>query len=381
MASFLEKYEAFKEKEGITQVPMRIEAMNVGKFVEKYRNGELVIKNYQRAYTYHEKKWRKASMVIQTILLKRIIPPVVLLEKDGKYEIIDGQQRILSIIKFLDNDFKLNLSGRYDDLSMLNTKFRRDLGNEIYREISLYNLNMLLIDEEVSIKDPYFPTKVFLDLNVDPIPVSKNDIILNFSYSPLVPYVKTLTKEVNNQPVKEVMWNLFAFGNFKQNGQFRKLAKDKQGAIDLRLFYHVLSFIDEEIKPKEIDWIKQVSLRAIDENTISDNKIDKFEEITKKIARIYQIENTSAKVNTPFFVLNERNKVEFLPELADIFYIAMKHNYSKFDNDFIQEHRLLIKDKFEEMKTLIVANKNHAKYFDLVNVQKENFKDFLNELL
>ncbi len=386
MLSFFEKYEKFKKEKGIgEQILCQKDSFDISRIANLYRSGDLSIKNYQRAYTYGEKRWRKASKVIETILLKRLIPSVVLLSKNGKYEIIDGQQRILSVIKFLDNDFKLNLSGQYDELKMLDGKYRRDLGEEIYREISFYNLNILIIDEEQLTKnDEYFATKVFLDLNVDPIPVSKADIIMNFSYSPLVKEVKNLTKEIGIEPEKVVIWKLFAYGTFKKNGSFRKLVKDKKGGMNLRILYLMLSFIDEEIKSKEIDWIKKISMKAINEQVIYDNKIDKFEKISKIIDSIYFLKKDTSKINTPFFAFienkNNNKKLEYLAELADIFYISLKYNIEKFDNDFILKNRNTIKLRFDEIKKELINKKDTDNYFSFVNVQKEEFKHFLNDL-
>jgi len=49
---------------------------------------------------------KKASSIIESILLGIKIPPIfVYKNKDGVSEVIDGQQRLLSILGFLGEDF------------------------------------------------------------------------------------------------------------------------------------------------------------------------------------------------------------------------------------------------------------------------------------
>lgn len=62
-----------------------------------YSEGELIIKpNYQRTF-----RWAtdKQSRFIESLLLEMPIPPIYVIEvEDGKYELIDGLQRISSYL-------------------------------------------------------------------------------------------------------------------------------------------------------------------------------------------------------------------------------------------------------------------------------------------
>ena len=67
---------------------------------------------FQREFIYDSK--RKES-VMQTVM--KNFP---LIGRDGKYELLDGQQRTLSICKYIDNQYSINVNGmpkKFDNLS------------------------------------------------------------------------------------------------------------------------------------------------------------------------------------------------------------------------------------------------------------------------
>lgn len=74
--------------------------MSIGEMVNLYKDGELDIHpEFQRFY-----RWDKDQKVnlIESILLGIPIPPIFVFQKsDGKWEVIDGQQRISTILQFL----------------------------------------------------------------------------------------------------------------------------------------------------------------------------------------------------------------------------------------------------------------------------------------
>ena len=70
---------------------------------------------YQRNYVWDDEK---ATYFIESILLGTEIPPLVYFKKISKVEVIDGRQRYETILRFINNDFKLKRTG----LKKLNTK-------------------------------------------------------------------------------------------------------------------------------------------------------------------------------------------------------------------------------------------------------------------
>lgn len=74
--------------------------MSVGEIVNLYRNGELVINpEYQRLYRWDST--RKARL-IETILLGLPLPPIFVYQRmDGIWELIDGLQRVATLLEFM----------------------------------------------------------------------------------------------------------------------------------------------------------------------------------------------------------------------------------------------------------------------------------------
>jgi uncharacterized protein with ParB-like and HNH nuclease domain len=73
-------------------------------YLEKSNNKQLVIPPFQRSYVWDQVK---ASKLIESFLLGLPVPGVFLYkERDtNKLQVIDGQQRILSAVRFFKNDF------------------------------------------------------------------------------------------------------------------------------------------------------------------------------------------------------------------------------------------------------------------------------------
>lgn len=73
-------------------------------YLDKFREEQLVVPPFQRKYVW---ELPRASKLIESFLLGLPVPPVFLYKERGSRRllVIDGQQRILSAIKFLTNDF------------------------------------------------------------------------------------------------------------------------------------------------------------------------------------------------------------------------------------------------------------------------------------
>lgn len=79
--------------------------LSVQTLLEQWETEVLVLPEIQREYIWDD---GRASRLIESLLLNIPIPVVYLAETmDAKYEIIDGHQRIRSVVRFLKNEFKL----------------------------------------------------------------------------------------------------------------------------------------------------------------------------------------------------------------------------------------------------------------------------------
>jgi hypothetical protein len=122
---------------------------------EKNKSGEIIIPFYQRKYVW---SIEQASLLVESFLLGLPVPPLFLyITEENKAEIIDGQQRLQSLIYFLDGFFGVadtkdrrqvfKLTGlsekspfRGKSYSLLEDKFQRKLRNSPLRAINVRQL-------------------------------------------------------------------------------------------------------------------------------------------------------------------------------------------------------------------------------------------------
>lgn len=106
----------------------------------KFKRGDFYIPNYQREYIWRSKN---KSLFIESVLLGLPIPFMFMADcDDGRLEIIDGAQRIQTIMGFLNGEIKLNdlqkltaLNGfKYENLSLSQ---QRRLNNRTFRIVIL----------------------------------------------------------------------------------------------------------------------------------------------------------------------------------------------------------------------------------------------------
>lgn len=99
--------------------------------------------DYQRDYVYNN---MQASKLIESFLMGIPIPTVYLSqESDETLSVIDGQQRITSIARFLNNDFALTKLATYPEL---NGKFFKDLDKPLQKRLKSASLRATVILKE-----------------------------------------------------------------------------------------------------------------------------------------------------------------------------------------------------------------------------------------
>jgi hypothetical protein len=94
----------------------------------KYKKGKIDLQpEYQREYVWSQRP-ELPSRLIESLLLDIPIPPIYFAEMpDKRLEVIDGQQRLTTLMKFVNNEFVLRKLQR---MSSLNGKNFKDLTDE-----------------------------------------------------------------------------------------------------------------------------------------------------------------------------------------------------------------------------------------------------------
>jgi hypothetical protein len=124
--------------------------------------------NFQRKYVWTDKL---ASMLIESILLNVPIPPCYLSQNDEfELDVIDGQQRLYSIYRFLDNQFPL---GELEVLKEFSGKRFHELPTKTQRQLKTHTLRCVLITNE---SHPDIKFDVFERLNTNTVPLNAQEL-------------------------------------------------------------------------------------------------------------------------------------------------------------------------------------------------------------
>ena len=100
---------------------------------------------YQRDYVYNDKQ---ASKLVESVLMGIPIPTIYLcVEEDNTYSVIDGQQRITSLVRYLKNDFALT---SLQELNELNGKCYKDLSKDIQKKLKSSSLSTISLLKQSS---------------------------------------------------------------------------------------------------------------------------------------------------------------------------------------------------------------------------------------
>ena len=136
-------------------VPRKIKSQattpNIQSLYQDWKDGDLVISpHFQRNYVWNNKK---ASNLIESILLNIPLPIIFTATNEGKEEVIDGQQRLTSIFSFIDGHFpdgsKFKLTRNLKVLSdEVGGKSFANLEKQFQKTIKKYPLFIVSISEE-----------------------------------------------------------------------------------------------------------------------------------------------------------------------------------------------------------------------------------------
>ncbi|MES1182008.1 MAG: DUF262 domain-containing protein, partial [Flavobacterium sp.] len=120
--------------------------------VEMYKNGDITIPDFQRSFVWTLKQ---ASLLIESFLIGLPVPPIFFyIDPENKNLVVDGQQRLLSVIFFFEGYFGhesergsrqifkltgLNKKSKYVGKKLVNLDIsdRRKLENSVLRAINI----------------------------------------------------------------------------------------------------------------------------------------------------------------------------------------------------------------------------------------------------
>ncbi|MBU2999538.1 DUF262 domain-containing protein [Roseovarius nubinhibens] len=124
--------------------------------------------NFQRQYVWHD---RLASRLVESVLLNVPIPPCYLSENDDcELDVIDGQQRIFSLYRFVENQFKLQ---GLEALTEFNGMRFFELPSKEQRKLTTHTLRCVVIKND---SHPEIKFDVFERLNTSTMPLNAQEL-------------------------------------------------------------------------------------------------------------------------------------------------------------------------------------------------------------
>lgn len=155
--------------------------------VGKLKNGSIYIPDFQRKYVWSD---IQASKLIESLIIQCPIPVIYLnQEKDETHSVIDGNQRVTSLKRYLSDDFQLKGLTAYSELeglsfSQLDPRFQRHINNRTIRCIS--------ISRETH---PQVKFDVFERLNSGSVKLNKQELRHGLYYGTLIKSAKNLVSK------------------------------------------------------------------------------------------------------------------------------------------------------------------------------------------
>jgi len=285
------------------------------------RNKYIIRPQYQRSEVINNPK---SSGIIESLLLDIKLPPIFVYErKDGVSEVIDGQQRLLSIIGFL-NERYINEAGILEGTKKpnfkltglkilgdeLNNKNFDDLSDEQKDVIWDSSLTIIKISEE---DNPNFdPISLFLRLNLKPYPIDENSFEMWNSYldKDLTDLIKVNLENNRKSNFDEIS----KWAYFKKN--------DKR--MENEEIYTILAHIDYQLNNKKVDLLNILDVHMKNDKIIvrlqfilnkqyttkslRDNINMREEERTKFIKSLKNIRTMFEKIKILLLVLDDNEK-------------------------------------------------------------------------
>ena len=281
---------------------------------------------FQRSYVWDDKK---ASLLVESILLKIPIPSIYLAEEeDGKYTIVDGQQRLRSFIRFIDNEFKLKKLMLLTDIE---GKLFKDLDEDMQKKIRRASLPTIEIRKDTT---PIVKFEIFERLNVGSVKLTDQELrncVYRGKYNNLI-------KELSED---KCFLHLLGFKN-----KIRDRMQEREFVLHFLAFYNQTYL---EYKSP----MKQFLNREMENNkTITDEKIMLMRQAF--IDAIFLTNTVFGEKGFRRFTLGNQenpNSKWKKPINIGLFEITMC-GFKKYKRDHIIEYGDVIKEKLIDLMTL-----------------------------
>ena len=220
---------------------------------EQYKSGDLTLDpHFQRRKVWDD---GRSSRLIESAILEVPIPVFYFAEEsDGRLEVIDGQQRLLSFFRFLDNEYALKSLKAAPDLI---GRYFKDLDKAHQKMVRNYPVRSVVFKKE---SDENLKFDIFERLNTGAVPLNQQELRNSIYRGPY----NELLIELSEDPDYMFLMGL--------DGPDKRM-KDVEYALRFAAFYHstylnykpsMARFLNEEMKTfQNIDPEEASKLRKV----------------------------------------------------------------------------------------------------------------------
>ena len=211
--------------------------------------GKLIVQpEYQRNYIYGDGK--KDVAVVESLLKGYPLGLIYfVLNKDGMYEVLDGQQRITSFARFVNQSwpFAIERNGK--------PRYFSSLDKDEQEKITEAQLTIYVCEGDPSEIQEWFET-----INIAGVPLVKQELRNASYHGPFVTQARTVFSNTGNANMKR--WQTYVKGDPKRQAVLeRALDWVSDGDIDTYMAYHRNDTSIDELKDHfdtVIDWIDSI---------------------------------------------------------------------------------------------------------------------------
>lgn len=346
-------------------------------------NRYLVRPSYQRQEKISE---LKASSIIESILLGISLPPIFVYKRsNGIKEVVDGQQRLLSVISFVgkqyrDENDKLTYS-KNNNFKLKKLKILTGLNGSNFSSLSTQDQDKILdfvIDEiiiEQNINENFDPTDLFIRLNQKPYPIEQNSFEM---------WNSTVEKDVIDK-IKEVTDKHISWFYSKES----KDICNRTDRMENEELITLLSYIDHQLRNVSYDKIlgmfkriDRITCRIKDKNSITDYLMHLEDNINEKESFINSISKTDEKIIEFGKLFDENLDRETLNKFFNIKGSrTFRRSYQDFYIVWLILHYLKISDENKTfIKNIILEVLGDLRNINNSKVDECYFKEFEKKL-
>lgn len=253
--------------------------LSVFELHRRCKRGDIILQPYYQRKNVWTRP--KKSKLIESILRSIPIPSIYFAEtREGKWEVVDGQQRLTSFFEFLDNEYPLL---QLPVLSQFERKYFKDLEG-FQRKIEDYQLHIFIIKKE---SHPDIRFDIFERINEGATQLNAQELRNSIYRGPRIKLLIELSKNPN----------------------FVRVTKGKLQEKRLKHQEAVLRFISFYKKGYEVynGNLNSFLNYTLEDNLVNDNNIDEIEDVLNiTMGTIYDVfgENAFIKADARIKKIN-----------------------------------------------------------------------------